>query len=438
MQTLLKGARVFIENGFKTADVLIEDGRIVSVSEGHPSSCATDACVYDLTGKYVFPGFVDVHVHFREPGFSYKETIKTGSQAAAAGGYTDVCTMPNLDPVPDSAEHLAVQEDLIAKAGIINVYPYGSITESEQGLVLSKMDETAGRVIAFSDDGKGVADGSLMREAMLKAKSLGKLIAAHCEDMTCIGGSRIHAGKVADMLGIRGISSESEWKMIERDVQLAEETGCAYHVCHISTAESVDIIRRAKRKGVDVTCETAPHYLTLSEDDIVARLESGESPMNLGRFKMNPPLRRREDVMALIEGLIDGTVDMIATDHAPHSDEEKERGLISAPMGVVGLECAFPILYSKLVKNNIIGLERLVELMTTAPAKRFGIECGIEAGRTAKLTVYDLHERYVIDPYAFKSKGRYTPFMGDMVSGRCLMTVCRDIVYDSGELEPEN
>ncbi|MCR5767963.1 MAG: dihydroorotase [Lachnospiraceae bacterium] len=442
MQTLLKGARVYTGSRFEPADVLIEDGRIVSVSDGHSSSRAlevdevdkaNDVCVYDLSGKYIFPGFVDVHVHFREPGFSHKETIKTGSEAAAAGGYTDVCTMPNLDPVPDSSEHLAIEEKAIANAGLINVYPYGSITVAEQGSALSQMEEIAGRVIAFSDDGKGIPDTELIREAMLRSKELGKLIAEHCEDMTCIGGSRIHAGRVANMLGIKGITSQSEWKMIERDVRIAEETGCAYHVCHISTAESVDIIRKAKARGVNVTCETAPHYLTMCEEDILVKLENGESPVNLGRYKMNPPLRSRSDMEALLEGLADGTIDMIATDHAPHAEEEKARGLMAGLMGVVGLECAFPVLYTRLVKNDVISLEKLVDLMTFAPARRFGIECGIEAGACAKLCVYDLDEKYVIDPLKFRSKGRFTPFDGWEVYGKCIMTICKDMVFHADD-----
>ncbi len=438
MQTLLTGAHVYIGNGFKLSDVLIDNGCIVSISEEASFLCAKGALVYNLTDKYIFPGFVDVHVHFREPGFSYKETIETGSQAAAAGGYTDVCTMPNLDPVPDRPEALAVQEKAIKKADMMNVHPYGSITCAERGERLSDMEGLSDRVIAFSDDGKGVADEKMMREAMLKAKSLGKIIAAHCEDMSCIKGSRVHDGRIAAVLGISGITSESEWKMIERDVRLAEETGCSYHVCHVSTAESIDIIRRAKARGVDVTCETAPHYLMLSESDIIERMQiKGESPAALGRFKMNPPLRAESDRKAVLAGLIDGTVDMIATDHAPHSEEEKAGGLMNAPMGVTGLECAFPILYTGLVKEEFLSLEELVRLMSIAPAGRFGIKCGIEEGNTAKLCVYDLDERYVVDPSRFRSKGRSTPFEGCEVFGRCLMTVCGDKVYKADGLNAQ-
>ena len=432
MQTLLKGAHVFIGNGFKLSNVLIEDGRIVSITEGQLSSCSdkeNDVCVYDLTDKYIFPGLVDVHVHFREPGFSYKETIETGSKAAAAGGYTDVCTMPNLDPVPDSPEKLKAELDAIEKDAVINVYPYGSITRQEKGEKLADLEGLAGSVIAFSDDGRGVASGDMMEESMLKAKQLGRIIAAHCEDLSVIGGSRIHDGRTAATLGIKGITSESEWKMIERDLKLAEKTGCRYHVCHVSTKESVELIRQAKARGVDVTCETAPHYLLLNENEITEKILTGSSPADLGRYKMNPPLRETADMDAVLEGLLDGTIDMIATDHAPHSDEEKALGLMTGPMGVVGLECAFPVLYTQLVKKGILSLEELVRRMSVAPAARFGIECGIEEGCSAKMCVYDLAESYVIDPAKFASKGRYTPFEGKNVYGRCIMTICGDTVY---------
>ena len=391
MQILLKGARVFIGDKFQNADILIEDGRIVSISDGHASSCPFEAgntdgnagsdgvSVYDLTNKYVFPGFVDVHVHFREPGFSYKETIETGSQAAAAGGYTDVCAMPNLKPVPDSAETLREELDAIERGAVVNVHPYGSITKEEKGEELSNLEGMAADVIAFSDDGRGVASADMMREAMKRAKALNKLIAAHCEDMTCIGGSRFNQGRLSFMFGSRGISSESEWKMVERDIGLARETGCRYHVCHVSTKESVELIRKAKAEGIDITCETAPHYLLLEENVIADSIMRDRlSPALLGKYKMNPPLRAKEDMEAVRAGLLDGTIDMIATDHAPHSDAEKALGLMSGPMGVVGLECAFPVLYTEMVKKDIISLEELVRLMTYVPAARFGIECGID------------------------------------------------------------
>ena len=306
-----------------------------------------------ISKKYIIvPGLCDVHVHFREPGFSYKETIASGSAAAAHGGYTAVCTMPNLDPVPDSAEHLQVQLDAIKCGAAIKVLPYGAITVGERGEKLADMEAMSDKVCAFSDDGKGVQNDEMMREAMTAAKRLGKIIAAHCEDNSLLFGGYIHDGEYAKAHGHRGISSASEYKQIERDLRLAEETGCAYHVCHISTKESVELIRQAKARGVDVTCETAPHYLVLCDEDM----------QEDGRFKMNPPLRSLEDKQALIEGIKDGTIDMIATDHAPHSAEEKGRGLEKSLMGVVGLETAFPVLYTELVTKNIITLERLVEL----------------------------------------------------------------------------
>lgn len=368
-----------------------------------------------ISKKYIIvPGLCDVHVHFREPGFSYKETIASGSAAAAHGGYTAVCTMPNLDPVPDSAEHLQVQLDAIERGAAIKVLPYGAITVGEKGEKLADMEAMSDKVCAFSDDGKGVQNDEMMREAMAKAKRLGKIIAAHCEDNSLLFGGYIHDGEYARMHGHRGISSASEYKQIERDLRLAEETGCAYHVCHISTKESVELIRQAKARGVDVTCETAPHYLVLCDEDM----------QEDGRFKMNPPLRSREDKEALIEGIKDGTIDMIATDHAPHSAEEKGRGLEKSLMGVVGLETAFPVLYTELVKKNIITLERLVELMSFKPKERFGIDTNND------FAVFDISEAYKIDPEDFLSMGRATPFAGREVFGRCLLTVHNEkVVY---------
>ena len=361
-----------------------------------------------ISKKYIIvPGLCDVHVHFREPGFSYKETIASGSAAAAHGGYTAVCTMPNLDPVPDSAEHLQVQLDAIKRGAAIKVLPYGAITVGEKGEKLADMEAMSDKVCAFSDDGKGVQNDEMMREAMAKAKRLGKIIAAHCEDNSLLFGGYIHDGEYARMHGHRGISSASEYKQIERDLRLAEETGCAYHVCHISTKESVELIRQAKAHGVNVTCETAPHYLVLCDEDM----------QEDGRFKMNPPLRSREDKKALIEGIKDGTIDMIATDHAPHSAEEKGRGLEKSLMGVVGLETAFPVLYTELVKKNIITLERLIELMSFKPKERFGIDTNND------FAVFDISEAYKIDPEDFLSMGRATPFAGREVFGRCLLTV---------------
>ena len=372
-----------------------------------------------ISKRYIIvPGLCDVHVHFREPGFSYKETIASGSAAAAHGGYTAVCTMPNLDPVPDSAEHLQVQLDAIKRGAAIKVLPYGAITVGEKGERLADMEAMSDKVCAFSDDGKGVQNDGMMREAMAKAKRLGKIIAAHCEDNSLLFGGYIHDGEYARMHGHRGISSASEYKQIERDLRLAEETGCAYHVCHISTKESVELIRQAKARGVNVTCETAPHYLVLCDEDM----------QEYGRFKMNPPLRSREDKKALIEGIKDGTIDMIATDHAPHSAEEKGRGLEKSLMGVVGLETAFPMLYTELVTKNIITLDRLVELMSFKPKERFGIDTNND------FAVFDISEAYKIDPEDFLSMGRATPFAGREVFGRCLLTVHNGkVVYKAEE-----
>lgn len=368
-----------------------------------------------ISKKYIIvPGLCDVHVHFREPGFSYKETIASGSAAAAHGGYTAVCTMPNLEPVPDSAEHLQVQLDAIKRGAAIKVLPYGAITVGEKGEKLADMEAMSDKVCAFSDDGKGVQNDEMMREAMTAAKRLGKIIAAHCEDNSLLFGGYIHDGEYAKAHGHRGISSASEYKQIERDLRLAEETGCAYHVCHISTKESVELIRQAKAHGVNVTCETAPHYLVLCDEDM-----QGD-----GRFKMNPPLRSREDKQALIEGIKDGTIDMMATDHAPHSAEEKGRGLEKSLMGVVGLETAFPVLYTELVTKNIITLDRLVELMSFKPKERFGIDTNND------FAVFDISEAYKIDPEDFLSMGRATPFAGREVFGRCLLTVHNEkVVY---------
>lgn len=369
---------------------------------------------------FIFPGFVDVHVHLREPGFSYKETIYNGTRAAAHGGYTAVCSMPNLNPCPDSIEHLKVQRDIIEKDAAINVYPYGTITKNEAGNELSDMEQISSDVIAFSDDGRGVQSEEMMKTAMLKAKSLGKIIAAHCEDNSLLNGGYIHAGTYALTHGHRGISSESEWKQIERDIRLAKETGCAYHVCHISTKKSVELIRQAKKDGVDITCETGPHYLLM--DDSFLEEDA--------RFKMNPPLRDKSDRDAIIAGIKDGTIDMIITDHAPHSEEEKSRGLKDSAMGVVGIETAFPLLYTYLVKTGIITLERLIELMHDAPCSRFGIDTGND------FTVYDLNKEYKIDPNDFLSKGKSTPFEGWKVYGKCMLTVCNGkVAYSDPDLK---
>ncbi len=363
--------------------------------------------------RIIFPGFCDVHVHFREPGFSYKETLVSGSLAAARGGYTDVCAMPNLNPVPDSPAHLAVEEELIRKAGSrCRIHPYGSLTVEEKGMEAADLEGLADRVIAFSDDGRGVQSESMMRSLMERARKLGKIVTAHCEDDSLVRGGYIHDGAYAKVHGHRGICSESEWGPIARDVRLAKETGCAYHVCHISCRESVAIIRQAKADGVNVTCETAPHYLLLNESDL--REE--------GRFRMNPPIRSQADQEALIAGLLDGTIDMIATDHAPHSAEEKSRGLAGSAFGIVGLETAFPVLYTGLVRKGILSLEALVEKMTRAPRSRFGI-----VQPDQDFCEWDLETAYEIDPSAFLSLGKATPFQGWTVYGRCLRTVCGGI-----------
>lgn len=362
----------------------------------------------DFNKLCIFPAFCDVHVHFREPGFSYKETIRTGSLAAARGGYTDVCTMPNLNPVPDSVENIKKQIEIIEKDAAVRVHPYAAITVDEKGEVLTDMAALSPYCIAFSDDGKGVQSEAMMRSAMLKAKVLGKIIAAHCEDNSLLCGGYIHKGEYARLHGHKGICSASEWKPIERDLRLAKETGCKYHVCHISCKESVELIRNAKANGVDVTCETAPHYLIFNDMDL----------KESGNFKMNPPIRSEEDRQALIEGIRDGTIDMIATDHAPHGYDEKSRGLENSLMGVVGLETAFPVLYTYLVKKGIITLEKLIELMAINPRRRFGIT------QTEDICVYDLQSEYIIDPCEFKSKGKSTPFDGMTVSGKNLLTIC--------------
>lgn len=366
------------------------------------------ASVYNSSQYMIFPGFCDVHVHLRQPGFSYKETIKTGTQASAHGGYTTVFSMPNLKPVPDSAEHLKEQLDIIKKDAVINVLPYGAITVGQNGEELSDMEGMAKDVIAFSDDGRGVQSEEMMKEAMQRAKALGKIIVAHCEDNSLLHGGYIHDGVYASKHSHRGICSESEWKPIKRDLELCRQTGCAYHVCHISCKESVELIRQAKAQGIDVTCETGPHYLILMDEDLKED----------GRFKMNPPLRSKEDRQALIEGVIDGTIDMIATDHAPHSQEEKSRGLEKSAFGIVGIETAFQLLYTHLVKKNIISLERLVELLAVNPRKRFGLEYD------NSFTVWDLNKKSVINPSDFLSMGKATPFEGEEVFGECELTVC--------------
>jgi len=388
-------------------DLTVQNGVITALSPAEEAAPAGKT-------RYLFPGFVDVHVHLREPGFSYKETIRSGSLASARGGYTDVCAMPNLNPVPDSAEHLAEQTAIIEKDASIRVYPYGAITVSQKGEALADMAAMAERALAFSDDGRGVQDAAMMKAAMLEAKRLGKKIVAHCEDNSLLRGGYIHDGDYAKAHNHAGICSESEWGPIARDLKLVEETGCAYHVCHISTKESVAVIREAKERGVNVTCETGPHYLTM--DDSMLQED--------GRFKMNPPIRGAEDRKALIEGLLDGTIDMVATDHAPHSAEEKSKGLKGSAFGVVGIETAFAVLYTKLVLPGVLTLPQLIELLHDNACARFDIGVPLAVGEQANFTIFDLDEEYEIDPADFLSMGKATPFAGWKVRGRCLMTVC--------------
>lgn len=418
MDCLLKNANVYIDGSFKKTDIFIKDNMIVSVdgSVHHGENVVS----FDFNNKYIFPGFTDVHVHLREPGFLCKETIETGTKAAARGGYTSVCAMPNLKPVPDSAEDIKIETDIIEKTAVVHVYPYGAITIDEMGKELADLEGMAPYAIAFSDDGHGVQNDDMMRNAMKKSKELGKMIVAHCEVNELLEGGYIHKGKYAELHGHKGICSESEWKQIERDIELVKETGCAYHVCHISTKESVELIRKAKSEGVNISCETGPHYLVLNDMDLQEE----------GRFKMNPPIRDESDRLALIEGIKDGTIEFIATDHAPHTEEEKSKGLKNSLMGVVGLETAFPIVYTELVRKGIITLEKAMELLNGNAIERFGIGSEIAAGKPADLTVFDLDEEYVIDPKDFLSKGKSTPFTGRKVFGKCLMTMVNgEIVY---------
>ena len=412
MRYLLQNAQILSSGGvFRAADVLLSGGRIVSI--GDRISCPADAVSIDLHKAVLFPGFVDVHVHLREPGFSYKETIRTGTLAAAHGGFAHVAAMPNLDPVPDCAAALDLQRAIIEKDALVHVHPDGAISVGEKGERLADLEGLAPGVIAFSDDGRGVQSESLMREAMMQCRRLGKILAAHCEDNSLLHGGYIHDGAYARAHGHRGICSESEWGPIARDLKLAEQTGCAYHVCHVSTKESVALIRAAKRRGVDVTCETAPHYLTFTDEDL----------QEDGRFKMNPPLRAREDRDALIEGLLDGTIDMLVTDHAPHSREEKARGLEKSAMGVVGLETSFAASYTALVQTGILPLGKLVDLMHGAPMRRFGCGTELAEGQPADLTAFDLTKTYTVDPETFLTMGRATPFAGRALTGVCKLTM---------------
>lgn len=409
MRHIIKNATVLLEDGFVKTDLFIDNGIVVSIGKGDFS----DAEVFDFNNCYIFPGFADAHVHLREPGFSYKETIRTGTSACARGGYTDVCAMPNLNPVPDSLSSLQVQLDIIERDALIGVHPYGALTVGQKGEKLSHIDEMFGKVIGFSDDGKGVQNDEMMREAMTLIKEKGGIISAHCEVNDLLFGGYIRDGVYSRAHGHRGIPPESEWKMVERDIKIAEETGCRYHVCHVSTKESVRFIADAKARGVDITAETAPHYLILTENDL----------MEDARFKMNPPLGSIEDRDALIKGVLDGTIDMIATDHAPHSAEEKGRGLEKSMMGIVGIETAFALMYTHFIKTGKMELSHLVKLLCENPRERFNLGKGkIAEGQAADFTVFNLEESYTVNPDEFLSMGKSTPFEGDTVWGRCKMT----------------
>ena len=417
MSLLLTGGAVFLNGSFHHVDLAVDQGRIVSVSD-----LQENPSVIQLNNCLIVPGFVDVHVHLREPGFSYKETIYSGTSAAAAGGYTAVCAMPNLKPVPDSVENLGLQKKLIRRNARVRVYPYGAITRGQQGRELADLDGMARDVAGFSDDGRGVQSGDMMRAAMRKAKALGKPIVAHCEDESLLApGWAIHDGEFARRHGLIGNNPESEWRQVERDLQFVRETGCQYHVCHISTKETVELIRKAKAEGLPVTCETGPHYLVLCDMDL----------WDEGRFRMNPPIRSAEDRDALVEGLLDGTIDCIATDHAPHSAEEKAKGLAGSMNGIVGLETAFPILYTNLVESGLVPVETLINAMSLNPRKIFGLPGGsLEVGGTADITVLGLERPYVIHSSDFRSLGRATPFEGWGVSANVAMTLCGgEVVY---------
>lgn len=415
MDCILKNAKVYLDGKLTETDITISGDTIKSLG-----SADDNYTIIDCTGFHIFPGFTDVHVHLREPGFSYKETIRSGTMAAARGGYTQVCSMPNLNPVPDSLENLKVQEEIIERDAVIDVFPFASITKEQKGEVVSDIKMLSMRCIGFSDDGRGVQRKEIMEEAMNSVKAANSVISAHCEDNSLLFGGYIHSGEYAKKHMHRGICSKSEWAPIKRDIELVRKTGVRYHICHISTAESVELIRNAKKEGLPVSCETGPHYLVFNDSELKED----------GRFKMNPPIRSEKDRLALLAGITDGTIDMIATDHAPHSLEEKSHGLEKSLMGIVGIETAFPVLYTKLVKTGIITLEKLIELMHDAPMRVFGIGSDIKVGAKANLTVFNLDKEYKIDSSEFLSMGKATPFEGERVFGRCMLTIYKgDIVW---------
>ncbi len=408
---LISGAKVWLEGSFVQRDVLVEDGRIVEISD-HITPREGIRTV-EASGKMLLPGLVDMHVHLREPGYGYKESIHSGTRASARGGFTVVCPMPNLNPAPDSLEHIKEQFDIIERDAIIEVLPYATITTARKGEECVDYETLAPLVAGFSDDGSGVQSAERMEEAMRGIAATGKILAAHCEVESLLRGGYIHDGEWAKAHGHKGICSESEWAEVKRDIEIAERTGCRLHCCHISTKESVELIRQAKRRGVKVTCETAPHYLALCDEDM--REE--------GRFKMNPPLRSRADMEALREGVADGTIDVIATDHAPHSAEEKSKGLEKSAMGVVGIETSLSAIYTFMVASNLISLERLVEIMSLTPRRLLGIGEGIKRGAVIDATLVDFGAEYTVDPAEFLSKGKSTPFEGMRLRGQVLLTI---------------
>ena len=409
MKTFYTNAQIYRDGAFSEGVLAVENGVVIA-----PTTPAAEDRVVDLAGRKVVPGLIDVHVHLREPGFGYKETIATGTAAAAHGGYTTVCSMPNLNPAPDTAATLGEQLALIERDAVVRVVPYGCITMGQRGGgEQAAMAEMADKVVGFSDDGRGVQADDDMLRAMQEAKRLGKPIVAHCEVNELLKGGYIHDGAYCRANGHRGISSESEWAQVKRDIELVEKTGCQYHVCHISTKESVELVRQAKAKGLPVSCETAPHYLVLCDEDL----------QDEGRWKMNPPIRSSEDRAALVAGLQDGTIEVIATDHAPHSAQEKSRGLEKSAMGIVGLECAFGVLYTHLVEKGIVSLEQLIDCMATNPGRLFGLGGRLQVGAAADFTVLDLDTTYLVDPEQFLSKGKATPFAGWSLRGRAAMTV---------------
>ncbi len=409
MNYKLSNANVYLDGKFTRRDLYVSGGKVL-FSLNSDINTAT----IDCSSCCIFPGFVDVHTHLREPGFSYKETIKTGTMAAAKAGYNAIFTMPNLNPVPDTHENLKVQIDLIERDAIIKVYPFAAITQGEKGSEIVDVDALSPLVKGFSDDGKGVQKDEMIKEAMLLAKENDQIIVAHCEDESLLFGGYIHDGEYAKAHGHKGICSASEYKMVERDLNLVEQTDVKYHVCHVSTKETVELVRRAKAKGLSVTCETGPHYLVLDDSMLI----------DDGAFKMNPPIRDKSDKLALIEGILDGTVEILATDHAPHSFEEKSKGLKGSLNGIVGLETAFPVLYTHLVKKGVLTLEKLIEIMSVNPSKRFNVENEIKDGATANLVVFDLNYEYTVDTNEFLSMGKSSPFNGYKVFGKCLLNVC--------------